>query len=97
MAEDQKTTKGPAWITDEQMKTAIAWFQEQIGLEKECPMCSNVDWKVGPLFVELPTIAFHTEIYPNVLLVCERCGHTLLFNALVMGLRPPADEEGDDV
>lgn len=60
------------------------WVNEHWKDEKTCTICKGTDWTIGPdiVFVKSPTL----ESYPLVLLVCNQCGHTIFFNALIMGL-----------
>lgn len=56
-----------------------------------CPICGSLKWHFGSQLVQLAHysdvhsgVAFGT--YPCVVVLCDRCGHTLLFNAKKLGL-----------
>ena len=59
----------------------------------ECPVCHFQDhWEMAEGFVTLPLLSnFWKETrissLPSVALVCEKCGNTLLFNLMMLGLR----------
>jgi hypothetical protein len=59
--------------------------------QKLCPVCQSNKWGVSDKPVELREFtpgAFVVggPVYPLVSVTCNVCGHTLLFNAIVMGV-----------
>lgn len=65
---------------------AIAWLSEQWGNHKPCPYCGNAEWTVG-----VPTKWAGPEpIFP---VTCDRCGNTVLINAVQAGVVATGDIE----
>ena len=52
-----------------------------------CPVCHQNNWAVSPEIVRLWTARLKNA-YPCVNMVCQNCGHTMLFNAAVLNLLP---------
>lgn len=73
---------------------ARAWLAEQ-ALDVECSVCRVNAWVLGDL-VELD-VARSADFmagahYPVIPLICRNCGHTLFFNAVMMGLFDDEDQ-----
>ena len=84
---------------------AVAAIQSNWAGSKVCPFCLKSNWTVGdlsaiPNFV--PPNLNLGSLHPTVPLVCETCGNTLWFNAIIAGVverpepetpQPPAPSE----
>lgn len=78
----------------------VAWINEHWKGDKLCPICNNDSWGIFNRFAELRPfggggLAIGGPILPLVILTCNKCGHTLQFNAIIMGLieQHPGTEE----
>ena len=88
-------TRGPTWTTEENQK-AQQWISEKTN-GPQCPMCTEDAWTIGDIVgVIRPSSLSHGRAYTHVVCICLNCGYTLLFNAVIMGLREPAPEEKHD-
>lgn len=64
---------------------------------KACPICQENRWDIGEDIMELRPfegggLATGGRIYPLVAVVCKNCGYSYLFNAVVVGMMPVANE-----
>ena len=63
-----------------------------VGAIKPCPMCGTERYSIGDGFVsfqtQYPSVNFEPQIqhYPNIMLICQNCGHSLFFNVILLGL-----------
>ena len=74
--------------THEQVAT---FLEEHWQGEKECPVCRSNKWTISEKPAELReyergSLTIGGPVYPLVLVTCRVCGHTLLFNAIIMGI-----------
>lgn len=91
MSEKQRTTNEPEELTPEQRKAVMDWLTEKWGPDGECYVCKESNWAVGK---HLVTPALFSEkgfwaggpAYPQAMIVCTNCGHTVHFNAIAIGL-----------
>lgn len=71
----------------------MAWLNDRWQGQKTCPVCSNNKWQLGGLVELRPYtgggLVIGGGVFPTLQVICENCGNTLLFNALVAGLLPP--------
>jgi hypothetical protein len=63
---------------------------------RKCPICESENWGIAPTFAQLPTrpqkvIQAPVRANPCVALICQTCGNTLFFNAIVMELLPKSE------
>ncbi len=72
---------------------AMEWLNERWQGQKTCPVCRNNKWQLGGLVELRPytggSLVIGGGVFPVLQVICENCGNTLLFNALVAGLLPP--------
>lgn len=73
------------------IEKAMAWIDEHWKGKKACPICENTKWLVGDAAGEVRAMPENARLvsgskYPLVLVTCQVCGYTLLFNAIVIGL-----------
>jgi hypothetical protein len=69
---------------------AARWL-EQHWKHRACPICSEREWGMLEQLVEMPIgarVPVAPQEYPCVLIACRRCGHTMLFSAVRMGVVP---------
>jgi hypothetical protein len=66
----------------------VEWLITNWGQDHPCPYCPSTDWLVGPV-IALPEMPGWPNpekrplgAFPMVQVVCSRCGHTVLINAL---------------
>lgn len=66
---------------------AMDWIRENWSKPTECQICGTDSWGIGDQIVEIrPSSA--GSIYPHFFVYCQKCGHTILFNAVIAGLIP---------
>jgi hypothetical protein len=57
---------------------------------KNCPVCGSAHWIIGDHIVESPIVTEGVRGfgsgYPSVILISDRCGYTMHFNAIVLGI-----------
>lgn len=88
-------------LSNQQFEKFTAWLKERVGTDApHCPLCKHQDWGTGTaiarLFVdtESPQDLLATgDGYPQVVMTCQHCGNTLLFNAITVGFQQPSDDE----
>ena len=75
------------------LEKALRWIEENWVGEKACAICGNTGWFMGEAIGEMRQINPGSRwlpnagpAYPLIVLSCENCGYTLLFNAIVLGL-----------
>lgn len=69
---------------------ATRWL-EQHWKHRLCPICTESEWGMLEQLVEMPIgarVPVAPQEYPCVLIACRRCGHTMLFSAVRMGVVP---------
>ncbi len=80
-----------------------AWINEKWEGPIFCPVCQHNDWNIPDRVWEARefvggdlVIGGGQRVLPLVSIMCNFCGHTLMFNALAMGVVEPAKkkEEG---
>ncbi len=69
------------------------WLNQKWRGQKLCFICGSNNWGISDKPVEIRE--FHAgglvvggPVYPAVMVICNVCGYTLLFNALVPGILP---------
>ena len=74
------------------LERALRWIEENWVGEKSCAICGNTGWFMGDAIGEMRQINPGSRWMPNtgpsypvIVLSCENCGYTLLFNAIVLG------------
>lgn len=78
--------KGPGEVdVDKVVAWLKLWWHNQT-----CPICGNAGFSISEELVQ--TVSYPDAAvsrgagYPMVMLICNSCGYTLLFNAVKMGL-----------
>jgi ribosomal protein S27AE len=80
----------PAPKTWEELRSgAHAWLSQQWGPDwskRKCPYCENGALVLGDVLALQPAPKWptqsHRAVYPMLQLVCTKCGHSVLLNAL---------------
>ncbi len=75
------------------IEKALRWIEDNWVGQKACAICGNTGWFMGDAVGEMRQITPKSRwiptsgsTYPLIVLSCETCGYTLLFNAIVLGL-----------
>lgn len=76
-----------------QVEKALRWIEDNWVGQKECAICGNTGWFMGEAVGEMKQMSSRSKwipgngpSYPMIVLSCENCGYTLLFNAIVLGV-----------
>ncbi len=89
---DDRSEEHQAYV-DAVLERLHAWLHEKVpGATFKCPVCHTERWSVqdpGEIPIRGPFLP--GKAYPSVVFICENCGYTMLFNAVVMGV-PDASE-----
>lgn len=84
-------------LSEAEQAKAKAWIARFWNNFQGCPICGRKEWQLAGNLVNLhiayPDAALTVggPVYPQALLICETCGYTMLFNAVMMGLAKPGD------
>jgi hypothetical protein len=76
------------------------WLKKKWKAPPKCPVSQDNNWIIGdhvvtPMNYAGGGLVVGGRVYPQVMLICGTCGHTMLFNAMVMGLFPPEKGTSD--
>lgn len=78
------------YFSDIQKKQAIAWLESKWKENRNCDFCGQNQWSLSQDFVTPPVfekgIKIGGKAYPQLMLICNNCGNTKYFNAVIMGL-----------
>ena len=75
-------------LTDSEKEVVLQWIKERWP-GGHCPVCNHTDFSIEPYIGELPTsLRGPSYIFPFVLALCNNCAHTVLLNAVSIGLYP---------
>ena len=80
-------------LTDEDKKRIVDQIQEKCGSIK-CFCCGSqkwalIDFATLPIGFDIHTTRFYYhQGIPQISLACSNCGHMMLFNAGILGLKP---------
>ena len=90
MAEKADTS---ASLSEEDKQKIIEWLNEKMDQATGliCSICNTKKWIVGDDLVVAPvfkvsTIQIGGPAYPQAMLICRKCGHTVFVNAVRIGL-----------
>ena len=90
-------------LTPQQVQKIVDWVKSHDKGGLTCPVCKSQKWTVGKHFVTPITLGpgLSTQLggltYPQIMLVSDECGFTLLMNAVVVGLLPSSTVTIPDV
>ena len=85
-------------LTPEQQKQIQDWLKENWKGASNCSVCLANSWNIAGHLVT-PTIlveggmSIGGSYYPQVMSICSNCGHTVYFNAMVMGIIKAKDKD----
>jgi hypothetical protein len=90
--------------TDEKNRVVQKLQTTWMGSAQNCPICGNSHWLIADHLVQPLTLGPNASIqlggaagYPQVMLISVGCGHTLFFNAVMLGVLAAADPQGPPV
>lgn len=75
-------------------------LKEKVGEFPACPVCRGMAWTIPSSFVLAPALAPAENEpvgVPLVAIACSKCGHTLFFNARILGMLDAAGPSGSTV
>jgi hypothetical protein len=83
----------PAALTQEQKDRIVAWLKAR-GAPRACAACGHNNWTMANHLVSPPLhrvsggggFMFGGPAYPQAMVICANCGHTVYFNTVVMGI-----------
>jgi hypothetical protein len=78
-------------LTDDEKKIILGWLKERWKQPDKCPICGDDQWSVAdhmvyPLNYAGGSLIMGGPNYPQVMLISNKCGYTIYFNAALMGL-----------
>lgn len=87
MAEGKKDSET---LSQEQREKIVAWLKAR-NAPRACSVCGHNNWTVADHLVAPPifrpnVISLGGPAYPQAMLICANCAHTIYFNAVVMGV-----------
>jgi hypothetical protein len=87
-------------LSTEDKEKVEAWLKKKWRAPVTCPVSQDNNWIIGdhvvtPVNWATKGLIVGGRVYPQVMLICKTCGHTLLFNAMVMELFPPQKGASD--
>ena len=88
-------------LNDEHKKVVAGKINQMWKKSKECGICGEEKWSLSDKIFSLsqfgPESQKGKQMYPVVVLTCETCGNTLLFNAMSLGFSfTPNTAENED-
>jgi hypothetical protein len=76
-----------------QQQAAIEWLEQKWTTPKTCPICMSNSWQTSPVQQLLQFtgggLVIGGPVVPVFLVVCNVCGYTLAFNAILSGVVKP--------
>ena len=86
-------------FNEEKKNKVLAWLDEKWPKERRCcEICGSESWTLAqditvPLVFE-GSIKFGGATYPQISVICNNCGNTKNFNAVMMGVLQGKNKEG---
>jgi hypothetical protein len=74
-------------LTDDEREKFIAHVNKTWETSKACPMCATNSWAIIGM-IDLHIDQWRTA--PTVVQCCQKCGNTIMMNAVVAGLHKGA-------
>lgn len=78
------------YFNKEKQEKALKWLEDKwLKKDRACEVCKNTHWQLAEdLIMPLPFIGGGLTVggnsYPSVLLICNNCGNSKFFNAVIM-------------
>ena len=87
----KQTNYEPTELTQEQKDKIDKWLIEKWGPDGPCYVCKTSNWAilshlVTPVVFSEKGFWAGGPAYPQAAIVCTNCGHTVYFNAILIGL-----------
>lgn len=95
------TEEKPKQFFDEEKQKKVTTWLENKWPNKVCDICNSQNWSVVD-FISAPSryekgLVLGGKIAPQITVVCNNCGNTKFFNAVVIGLIEPEKKiEGEE-
>jgi hypothetical protein len=87
------------YFDSEKQEQVLKWLEEK-WTNRTCECCGNTSWSVTDFLVAPPRyedgFRFGGKIAPQITAVCNQCGNTKFFNAVMMGLIDRKNTEGNN-
>ena len=80
---------------------AFAWLQAKwLAPAKQCPICLANAWTVSEVVEVRPFsgggLVIGGTVFPVFMLICNNCGYSLMFNAVISGVVKPPESGTDE-
>ena len=78
-------------LSPDEKEKAERWLSTYWTRDNRCPISGHNNWAFGEHIVQPVASVRAGEIlgvasYPQIMLICQDCGYTIYFNAVVMGI-----------
>lgn len=88
-------------LTQEQKQKIADWLNSRSPSGTPvCPFCASREWIIADHLVQAAVVGPSGDLqiggigYPQVMLISTGCGHTVFFNAVLMGIMGDTPKEG---
>ena len=87
-------------LSAEDKQKVEEWLKAKWKSPAKCPVSKDNNWIIGdhvvtPMNYAASGAIIGGRVYPQVMLICGTCGHTMLFNAVIIGIFPPEEGTSD--
>ena len=84
-------------LSDAEIRSVEAWFKEKWKITLACPVSGKTQWQIANYLATTPiytpgSYGLPGRSYAFVQVLCPECGYSMFFNAIRLGLLPPAKE-----
>ena len=81
-------------LTEEEKTKINQWLKDKWREPMICPISKDNNWMIGngavvPINMTKNGPKLGGNVFPQIMLICKTCGHTLFFNAVMIGIFPP--------
>ena len=79
------------------------WWDQHWKEPVICPVCKTTDWSLSSHLVNIQRFATdanasNTLTYPHIIITCKFCAHSIVFNAVQIGVAaPPAGQRAPEL
>ena len=89
-----------AKLTEEEKKDAIDWIEHRAP-NLTCTVCGQKHFTIGEHAVSTlihggKGFILGGSAYPQIMVICTNCGHTIHFNAVLMGIFKREETKGEE-
>ena len=80
-----------ARLSQGEIEVIKKWMSQKLK-QSVCSMCGENQWHIGDHLVASPIspkgvgMMLGEAVYPQVMMICTNCSHTVYFNAVAMGI-----------